>query len=72
MLEMGNKSVQNAAGNNRLKHNSHLNNTTNMPLQRGITLSGYVGLHDFSRLVKPSHRNPLLMDKGRAMAEKMQ
>lgn len=30
-----------------------------------MTLSGYVGLHDFSRLVKPSHRNPLQFDKGK-------
>lgn len=38
-------------------------------VQRDVTLSGYVGLHDFSRLVKPSHRNPLVMDKGRVNVE---
>jgi hypothetical protein len=33
-----------------------------------LTLSGLVGYHDFSRLMKPSHRNPLLVDKGKAMS----
>jgi hypothetical protein len=32
-----------------------------------MTLSGFVGFHDFSRLMKPSHRNPLLVDKGRLL-----
>jgi hypothetical protein len=29
-----------------------------------VSLSGYVTLHDFSKLLKPTHRNPLIADKG--------
>ena len=34
-----------------------------------ISLQTYVMNHDFSRLMKPIHRNPLIADKGKMMSD---
>jgi len=55
------------------KHPHDVRVTTNYNQRKGssqlISLQTYVNNHDFSRLMKPTHRNPLIADKGRISIE---
>ena len=58
-------------GEEKLLHDVRI--TTNFNQRKGssqlISLQTYVNNHDFSRLMKPTHRNPLIADKGRISLE---